>query len=99
MFNVSQNAKTELPVIIQKTHPKSWFEAFGLKSGRAMQLLAEGGDRGKKRSSDPMLADMPHLWEDCPENAITVLQLVLCGKEVLAECVYTKDYHPDIESS
>lgn len=81
--SVSVNAVTGA---ILKNHPKSWFERFHLKSNRAERLLVEGGDIGFRpngRGYD----------RGNPDNAITVLQMVICGDmEVLAECVYTKDY-------
>ena len=76
---------------ILKNHPKSWFERFHLNGDRAKQLLKEGGDEGQEwkkgqYSNTGWLAS-------APEKAIVVLQMVLCGDmEVLAECVYKKDY-------
>lgn len=77
--NVKINAVTGA---ILKNHPKSLFERFNLKSQRAERLLNEGGDRG------------PYVnFRYDGSRAITVLQMVICGDmEVLAECVYTKDY-------
>lgn len=77
--NVKINAVTGA---ILKNHPKSWFERFNLKSPRAERLLCEGGDRGP-------YANFRHDGS----RAITVLQMIVCGDmEVMAECVYTKDY-------
>lgn len=77
--NVKINAVTGA---ILKNHPKSWFERFNLKSKRAERLLDEGGDQGP-------YVDFRH----DASRAITVLQMVICGDmEVMAECVYTKDY-------
>ena len=71
---------------ILKNHPKSWFERFHLESKRADQLLTEGGHKGK----DWIYSDKYNLN---PEKDITVLQMVICGDmEVIAECVYRKDY-------
>ena len=81
--NVSIHAVTGA---ILKNHPKSWFERFNLKSERAKQLLCEGGDKGRERT------DYGY-QKNNPDNAITVLQMVICGyMEVMAELVYTKDY-------
>ena len=72
---------------ILKNHPKSWFELFHLKSVRAKRLLIEGGDKGRTYDDRPN-----------PANAITVLQMVICGDmEVMAELVYTKDYVASME--
>ena len=72
---------------ILKNHPKSWFERFNLRSDRAKRLLIEGGDKGND-----------YRGYANPANAITVLQMVICGDmEVMAELVYTKDYAASME--
>ena len=82
---------------ILKNHPKSWFERFNLNSDRAKSLLKEGGYKGAKRVQSEYFSDVFNVVDN-PDNAITVLQMVVCGDmEVLAECVYTKDYEPTIE--
>ena len=74
---------------ILKNHPKSWFERLNLKSDREKRLLTEGGDKGHTYNNRPN-----------PANAITVLQMVICGDmEVMAELVYTKDYVVSMEES
>ena len=86
--NVKINAVTGA---ILKNHPKSWFERFHLQSERAKRLLSEGGDKGRKIES--------RICIDNPDNAITVLQMVICGDmEVMAELVYTKDYETKVNS-
>ncbi len=71
---------------ILKNHPKSWFERFHLESIRANNLLTEGGHKGK----DFFYSNE---YELNPEKDIIVLQMVICGDmEVIAECVYRKDY-------
>lgn len=76
---------------ILKNHPKSWFERFHLKSERAKELLKEGGDKGRKLEYNDFLNRSE--VKSNPDNAIVVLQMVICGDmEVLAECVYEKDY-------
>ena len=82
---------------ILKNHPKSWFERFNLNSDRAKRLFKEGGDKGEK---EKRIDYDRYLIEENPDNAITVLQMVVCGDmEVLAECVYTKDYELATEKS
>ena len=77
---------------ILKNHPKSWFERFGLRSERAERLFTEGGDKGTKQTDKEILGTTYYITEDNPDNAITILQMVICGDmEVIAECVYTKD--------
>ena len=84
---------------ILKNHPKSWFERFNLNSDRAKSLLKEGGYKGVKRVQSEYFSDVFHVVDN-PDNAITVLQMVVCGDmEVLAECVYTKDYELATEKS
>lgn len=84
---------------ILKNHPKSWFERFNLNSNRAKSLLREGGYKGEKRVQSEYFSDVFSVVDN-PDNAITVLQMVVCGDmEVLAECVYTKDYEPTVEKS
>lgn len=76
---------------ILKNHPQSWFERFHLKSDRAKALLTEGGDKGHVLEYNDFLCRSE--MKDNPDNAIVVLQMVICGDmEVLAECVYKKDY-------
>lgn len=75
---------------ILKNHPKSWFKRFHLQSDTAKELFAEGGHKAYYGS---------HSWERerTPDKDITILQMVICGDmEVVAECVYTKDYEIDI---
>ena len=91
--SISINAVTGA---ILKNHPKSWFIRFHLKSPLAEKLLQAGGHKAQKteivwddgvygRHSDRSVAD--------PDKNIIVLQMVICGDmEVIAECVYEKDY-------
>lgn len=75
-----------------KNHPRSWFERFHLNSERAKNLLKEGGDTGYIWKKHEYMKQS--YKESCPENAIVVLQMVICGDmEVLAECVYARDYN------
>lgn len=89
--NVKINAVTGA---ILKNHPKSWFERIKLDSTRANHLLCEGGHKGRLShisSFDGRYSDIRA--EHDPEKDIVVLQMVICGDmEVLAECVYAKDY-------
>lgn len=86
MFNTANIKINAVTGAILKNHPKSWFERFDLKSERAKRLLSEGGDKGREWTGYSYK-------NNNPDNAITVLQMVICGDmEVLAECVYTKDY-------
>ena len=63
---------------ILRNHPKSWFRRFHLKSPLAEKLLTDGGHKADWQQGD---------------NDIIVLQMVVCGDmEVIAECVYRKDY-------
>lgn len=101
--NYSHNHTTKINAVtgaILKNHPKSWFERFHLESQRAKTLMAEGGYKGNKKEyrwTDSRGNDYYNDVEN-PENAITVLQMVICGDmEVIAECVYTKDYERDFE--
>lgn len=72
---------------ILKNHPKSWFIRFHLKSNMAEKLLKEGG-----HEADAKQYYSEHGWKD-PDHDIIVLQMVICGDmEVIAECVYRKDY-------
>ena len=72
---------------ILKNHPKSWFERFHLTSGRAAQLLKEGGYKFDKYG------------DNADKVGITVLQMVICGDmEVMAELVYTRDYEKRIDA-
>lgn len=91
--NIKINAVTGA---ILKNHPKSWFERFHLTSGRAAQLLTEGGHKAQKdkwEECDWRSAGGHYIKVDDPEKDITVLQMVICGDmEVMAELVYTKDY-------
>lgn len=85
---------------ILKNHPKSWFERINLNSDRAKRLLKEGGDKGEIKKWKEGRGMCSYYTVDDPDNAITVLQMVVCGDmEVLAECVYTKDYEPTMEKS
>lgn len=74
---------------ILKNHPKSWFERFHLKSDRASELLTEGGYVATKQDFiDGHFGQYPN-----PDKDIIVLQMAICGNmEVIAECVYRKDY-------
>lgn len=64
---------------ILRNHPKSWFRRFNLKSSLADSLLTPGGHRAES-------------WRENDKDII-VLQMVICGDmEVIAECVYRKDY-------
>ena len=88
--NVSINAVTGA---ILKNHPKSWFERFNLNSERAKMLLKEGGYKGRKTQYHDERCICSYTVDN-PDNAITVLQMVICGDmEVMAELVYTKDYN------
>ena len=90
--NIKINAVTGA---ILKNHPKSWFERFHLNSERAKSLLCEGGHSATKRTyNDDFRCSMT---EKDPENNIIVLQMVICGDmEVIAECVYRKDYEDSV---
>ena len=90
MFNTYHAGNTNIKInavtgAILKNHPKSWFERFHLRSGRAEKLLVPGGyefDQYREKT----------LYEKY--IGITVLQMVVCGDmEVMAELVYTKDYN------
>ena len=82
--NIKINAVTGA---ILKNHPKSWFERFHLNSLREKELLEEGGHKGGRDVNC-----RNYTFHD-PQKDIIVLQMVLCGDmEVLAECVYAKDY-------
>ena len=77
---------------ILKNHPKSWFERFHLNSSRAKALLKEGGHEGTKLEKYTWCDDS-HYVHDANKDII-VLQMMVCGDmEVLAECVYGKDYY------
>ena len=97
MFNSYHAGNTSIKInavtgAILKNHPKSWFERFNLNSNRANRLLSEGGDRGCEWTG--------YRYKDNPDNAITVLQMVICGDmEVMAELVYTKDYEMKISDN
>lgn len=72
---------------ILKNHNKSWFKRFHLQSDTAKRLLVEGGHKATAKEYS-----REHGWED-PDHDIIVLQMVICGDmEVIAECVYRKDY-------
>jgi hypothetical protein len=94
MFNSYHAGNTNIKInavtgAILKNHPNSWFERFNLNSERAKHLLSEGGDKGREWTG--------YSYKDNPNNAITVLQMVICGDmEVMAELVYTKDYEMKI---
>lgn len=78
---------------ILKNHSKSWFERFDLKSKRANELLREGGNKAQKAETDFDDRLCPTRYVDDPDKDIIVLQMVVCGDmEVIAECVYRKDY-------
>ena len=62
---------------ILKNHPKSWFERFGLRSERAERLFTEGGDKGTKQTDKEILGTTYYITEDNPDNAITILQMVI----------------------
>lgn len=82
--NIKINAVTGA---ILKNHPKSWFERFHLNSPRGKELLEEGGHKGGRDWNC-----RNYTFHD-PQKDVIVLQMVLCGDmEVLAECVYAKDY-------
>ena len=88
--NIKINAVTGA---ILKNHPKSWFERFHLNSPRGKELLEEGGHKGGRD-----LNCRNYTFHD-PQKDIIVLQMVLCGDmEVLAECVYAKDYQKIIRN-
>jgi hypothetical protein len=86
--NCTQNIKINaVSGAILNNHPKSWFKRFHLKSTYADNLLTEGGHKapGEHYSRE-------HGWND-PDKDIIVLQMIVCGDmEVIAECVYRKDY-------
>ena len=75
---------------ILKNHPKSWFRRFHLRSKVAETLLVDGGHK----AIDSSKYTCEYGWENPdPEHDIIVLQMVICGDmEVIAECVYRKDY-------
>ena len=75
---------------ILKNHPKSWFRRFHLQSKVAEKLLVDGGHK----AIDSSKFTSEYGWENPdPEHDIIVLQMMLCGDmEVIAECVYRKDY-------
>ena len=78
---------------ILKNHPKSWFERFHLTSDRAKQLLIENGHQATKKEyrNNDRYYDTYTVAD--PDKNIIVLQMVICGDmEVIAECVYAKDY-------
>lgn len=88
--NVKINAVTGA---ILKNHPKSWFERITLDSPRARELLHEDGHKGGRKYTfqDNYHSDSYPVHD--AEKDIIVLQMVICGDmEVLAECVYAKDY-------
>ena len=90
--NIKINAVTGA---ILKNHPKSWFERFHLTSKRAEKLLTEGGHKNIEKKYSGIGYYGTHSYDDfeVPEKDIIVLQMVICGDmEVLAECVYRKDY-------
>ena len=90
--NISINAVNGA---ILKNHPKSWFERFHLNSPRASKLLREGGYQAVKEvwKESTCSNQRYKTTERDTDKDITVLQMVICGDmEVLAECVYTKDY-------
>lgn len=84
---------------ILKNHPKSWFERFHLQSKRAEKLLKEAGHKATK--------EVPASWNKeyyittaDPEHNIIVLQMMICGDmEVIAECVYERDYIMDFPTA
>lgn len=100
--NQSYSSSTKINAVtgaILKNHPKSWFEKFHLDSERAKKLMAEGGYKGHKNEYSWTDSRGYEYYRDVenPENAITVLQMVICGDmEVIAECVYTKDYEESV---
>jgi len=78
---------------ILKNHPQSWFERFHLKSKRAEDLLTEGGHQAMKTVYNDGPYRLDRTVND-PDKNIIVLQMMICGDmEVLAECVYAKDYN------
>lgn len=89
--NVKINAVTGA---ILKNHPKSWFERFNLDSNRAKALLREGGHKAtKKEYGRGDYRGLNGYDVHDSDKDITILQMVICGDmEVMAECVYTKDY-------
>lgn len=75
---------------ILKNHPKSWFLNFNLKSPLANELLTEGGDKNGKSKYNK---DLEKCMKTEHPRDIIILQMMLCGDmEVIAECVYRKDY-------
>lgn len=92
-YSASQNIKINaVSGAILKNHPKSWFERFNLKSPRADSLLKEGGHVGTSRKQSEY-SNYSYTVTDKDKNII-VLQMMICGDmEVLAECVYEKDYY------
>lgn len=96
--NVKQTTNTNINAVtgaILKNHPMSWFERFHLKSKRAEDLLTEGGHKAfdKKWHSGSFHTDGYYTDEENPDKDIVVLQMIICGEmEVIAECVYAKDY-------
>lgn len=77
---------------ILKNHPKSWFLRFNLKSHLADRLLVEGGNRNDK-SKSKYDEDLEKWIISEHAGDIIILQMMLCGDmEVIAECVYRKDY-------
>ena len=94
--NVNINAVTGA---ILKNHPKSWFERFNLSSGRAKELLTEGGHQATKKEYRDNGRYHDTYYVSDPDKNITVLQMVICGDmEVMAELVYTKDYEMKIDN-
>ena len=81
IYNATHSVKINAVTgAILRNHPKSWFRRFHLKSGLADSLLTPGGHRTES-------------WRE-NDNDIIVLQMVICGDmEVIAECVYRKDYN------
>ena len=78
---------------ILKNHSKSWFENFHLDSKRANELLCEGGNKAQKTETEFEGMICHSRKVDNPEKDIIVLQMIICGEmEVIAECVYRKDY-------
>ena len=99
MFNSYRGGDTSQSVKINavsggilKNHPKSWFERFHLKSKRAEALLKEAGHKATKQEASSW-DKYYYVSKDDPEHNVIVLQMMICGDmEVIAECVYEKDY-------
>lgn len=87
--------------MILKNHPKSWFKKFGLNSVVASDLLTEGGHQAHKRElydGGGRYSDNIYISKRDPDNDIIVLQMMLCGEnEVIAECVYRKDFEDRVD--